>query len=472
MHTELLKLCGFESDEIERETPRVEKLFKILDFGSEDIAKAEKRIAENFDLRLKGVRKMLGVWLRELLTLVLARDEGKKIVHTAVVAPPEKCMAATLTSKDIYCGEPGWILAVVLGGILGKIAPVLEVAERHALTASGDHCSLNKIRLGMYLLGIVPKPDLYTTFSVLCDDGPKVEDLVCELFGIPVSYVQACQDQEPETYPEISYRQWHYLADSFKRDNEKFYEVTGFEIPEEVMNEAVEWRRKLAVPYVKLLKLMENDPQPLSQADMGLLYALLQMPVLERERAISAMETLCGEIEQRVKEGVGVVEKGAPRVIIPGMPSLVDPAFTRMIEQLGLAIPVVEFSFVPKTRRPLPNPTDSTEVWARRFLATNPFQVYTCRVEKIIEACKTLDIDGLLWLNHHSCRPGATDAMILKTAVRERLGLPMIVLDSDTYDHRYYSSTQLKTIIESFAEMLKRSLSFRLTPTRYLDKMR
>ena len=214
----------------------------------------------------------------------------------------------------------------------------------------------------MYLLNIAPKPDLYTTFSTVCDDGPKVEDLVCELFNIPVSYVQACQDQDPDTYPEISERQLHYLADSYKRDNERFREVVGLDIPDDAMNQAVEWRRRLPVTYVKLLKLMGNDPQPLSQADMALFHFLLQMPILEREHAIDAMQTLYNELEQRVKQGKGVIEKGMPRVIIPGLPSLVDPSLTRMIEQSGLAIPLVEFSFIPGTRRPLPKVTTPTEV--------------------------------------------------------------------------------------------------------------
>lgn len=455
MYSEFLELCGFEPEEIKREMPRVERLFGRLHLGAEDIKQAEKRISENFEVQLKGVREILGVWLRELMALVLAREEGKRIVYTAIIAPPEKCMAATLASKDVYCGEPGWVLSVVLGGILGKIDPLLEAAEKHALTAAGDHCGLNKIRLGMCLLEIVPQPDLYTTFSCLCDDGPKVEDLICELFGTPVSYVQACQDQDPDTYPEISQRQWHYMADSFKRDNERFHEVIGFEIPDEAMNTAIEWRRKLAAPYVRLLSLLATDPQPLSQADMGLLHALLQMPVLERERAIVAMESLCTEVEQRVREGVGVVEKGAPRVLIPGMPSLVDPELTRMVEQLGLSVPIMEFSFAPKTRRPLPETSEPTEIWARRFLATNPFQVYTCRVEKLIEACQAFNVDGVLWINHHPCRPGATDAMILKEAVTERLGLPMLMLDMELYDSRYYSLEQLRTRIEPFAEMLK-----------------
>ena len=46
---------------------------------------------------------------------------------------------------------------------------------------------------------------------------------------------------------------------------------------------------------------------------------------------------MCGEVEERVNQGKGVVEKGAPGVFVTATIS-VDPGITRMIEQAGLAI--------------------------------------------------------------------------------------------------------------------------------------
>ena len=36
MYTELLRLCGYEEEEIEKERPRIDKAFKKLDIGPED----------------------------------------------------------------------------------------------------------------------------------------------------------------------------------------------------------------------------------------------------------------------------------------------------------------------------------------------------------------------------------------------------------------------------------------------------
>ena len=59
----LLRLCGMEADEIERQAPRIEKVFNRIGIGSEDIENAEKRVREQHDVELLGVRKLLRAWM-------------------------------------------------------------------------------------------------------------------------------------------------------------------------------------------------------------------------------------------------------------------------------------------------------------------------------------------------------------------------------------------------------------------------
>ena len=70
MIAELLELCGFDSEEMETEMPRVEKVFHRLGLTSEDIARGKRRVHEYFDTDLMGVRKLLGVSIKELVDLV------------------------------------------------------------------------------------------------------------------------------------------------------------------------------------------------------------------------------------------------------------------------------------------------------------------------------------------------------------------------------------------------------------------
>jgi hypothetical protein len=82
MYTDLLKLCGFEVDEIEKERPRIDRAFGILGIDDEDIKRGEMRLQEYLDIDLLGVRRFLGIWMRELVNLVLAREEHDKVVYS------------------------------------------------------------------------------------------------------------------------------------------------------------------------------------------------------------------------------------------------------------------------------------------------------------------------------------------------------------------------------------------------------
>ena len=75
MYDDLLKLCGFEPEEIKNEAPRIEKAFHILGIDSADADRSAEHIRRYEDAGLTGYRMMRGVGVRELTNLVLAREE-------------------------------------------------------------------------------------------------------------------------------------------------------------------------------------------------------------------------------------------------------------------------------------------------------------------------------------------------------------------------------------------------------------
>ena len=69
MYSEFLNVCGFEPEEIEDEASRIDKAFKILEIGPDDVDEATERVKRFFDLELLGIRKALGILLKELLSM-------------------------------------------------------------------------------------------------------------------------------------------------------------------------------------------------------------------------------------------------------------------------------------------------------------------------------------------------------------------------------------------------------------------
>jgi benzoyl-CoA reductase/2-hydroxyglutaryl-CoA dehydratase subunit BcrC/BadD/HgdB len=455
MYTELFKLCGFEAEEIKRESPRIDKAFKIVGIGAEDIEQAEARVKKYFDTELTGVRKALGIWLKQLIDLALAREERKRLVYVCFPAIARLGLAAMLASEDVYCHSPEIVVDVVLGQIFGKLNPVLEAAEDHGMPAGLAMCSLNQARLGAIVNGIAPIPDVTLTSGQFCDQSPKADEFVHEVYGVPNIFVDACIDSPWDEYPDISPRRIQYYGGELRRAQDKLQDTLGFEISEEARREAIKRYGKLWWAMQQVWELNKNDPVPISQADLGLFYWMVSCPERRAlEDGLQIIGTLAREVKQRVEEGKGVVEKGAPRVAW-GASHATDPGIPHMFEEVGLAIPVSVFGWISPTEMVKSKSTIPEERIAEAELKYGLYHSTSAAIFRFKEICKIWDVDGLLYPYHFSCRATGFYPLMIKKAVEQELGIPALALECDMNDTRHYSTEALRTRVETFAEMLR-----------------
>jgi hypothetical protein len=127
MYTELFRLCGFEDAEIEKERLRIDRALKKLEIDAEDCRRAVDRVRKYYSIDLVGVRRCLGLGLKDIIDLVLAKEEGKKLVYTSV--PPPAGLALSLNMVGVWCQVPESIVALAMGQIFGKLSPIMEAAE-------------------------------------------------------------------------------------------------------------------------------------------------------------------------------------------------------------------------------------------------------------------------------------------------------------------------------------------------------
>ena len=129
-------------------------------------------------MELPGVRRMMGVLLKDMVDIVLLRDDGaRKIIHSCMAPGFEVLGTAINTnSEDVRLTYPNFTFMAVLGGMFGKFVPVLEAAERLWLRGGVmRHCGMVKSRVGLISLGLHPRPDLTVTTGYLCDTSPEIE---------------------------------------------------------------------------------------------------------------------------------------------------------------------------------------------------------------------------------------------------------------------------------------------------------
>lgn len=453
MYSELFSICGFKAEEIKEEAPRIEKTFSILEIEPVDVNRAKDRIKDYFDIELLGMQKVLGLWLKELMDLVLAKEEGKKVVYVSFPAIQQIGGPLSLVSPDIYCSPPEIILSNTLNLLFGKIDPVLEAAEKNGLAPGIAFCSYMQTRFGAIVKGIVPKPDLLIPSCFLCDLTPATDGLLHEMFNIPVAYIDNMLDVRGERWPDhISRRKVEYFAAGMSSAVEEFSQVTGCRIDGNDIKEAVNIANSLGSTSSQIQQLRQADPLPLSQNDYQLVSSLLSTGRGLREGP-ETLDILHGELKKRVRDGIGTVEKGAPRVMVVMVPH--DPAFGKMIEDLGLAACVTAGVTTPGGAQP----SSYTYLWEniadlnlRRRGANYSSLAYINQLKELAALWK---LEGIIFFRHFSCRQYSIFPIKAKEVIEAELAIPVMLLEGDYCDFRSYNTQQMRTKLETFAEIVK-----------------
>jgi len=456
MYENVLKKIGFEANDISQELPRIKKAFKKLGIKDEDISRAEERLNDFFDLELLGVRKLLGILVKETVSLALAGEEKEKVIYTHFPpGPPDLFLAAKIASNRIYTGNPSELASLVLGSIFGKLDHIFEAAEENGMTPGDAHCGRHQLLVGLYALKLIPSPDLSLSWSWFCDEATKTDEFAHLIFGLPGQLVTIGRPTDNNVITaEKPYKAFKYITKEIRSVKKTLEMIIEEPITDEILNEVIQAKHRYWKSYYKICHLNATAPsQLLNVTPLMYFWNVGNLSLSALEEVQEAIDILYDELIKRVDREEGVVPKGAPRVMIP-LASLVDPGIIKMVEDQGIAIPHLEInSLTPKEYWPETN--DPCEVIASKFFKSPISQSFTMRIDSIIEECQKWKIDGLFWYNHFSCRPTYTDSIMVINAVKQRLKIPAILVEGDAYDPRYYTQEQLRTRIEAFAEILK-----------------
>lgn len=454
MYERFLELCGFEPEEIKREGPRVERAFEHWGIGSEDINRGEDRIRKFYDFQLIGVRKIIGIWLKEFADLTLAKQDGKKVIYSSFPPVSPLIGAMSTLSEKIYCCCPEVVTAVVMGQLFEKIHPILEKAEKFWLPPGQGHCSFLLTRFAIINEGMVPMPDLLSPAGTTCDQAPVTDEIIGQLHGVPVVVVESLNDESGEHYPYSSARRVRYVAQEIKNAAETFQRVIGQEFTEATQEQGSQAYGKLLSLCNQIQELRRADPLPLGAKDLALIRDLVGSCSRRGvEEGPAAAEILLGEMKQRIGQAIGVAEKGAPRVAADA-PHLSNPAMTDVFEKAGLVL-IASSLDIGKL---ISFPSEYGSAWERaadtsirspsRYCASGSIAFYR-------SICQEWNVDGLILNPLVKCRFHCAPAIKVKQTLEKELGIPALLFEYDAIDTRDYTPEYVRSRVEPFAEILK-----------------
>ena len=462
MYREFLETCAYTPEEIEKELPRVKRAFDRAGLSEEDVKRGRERLIEYFEAgELRGMRMISGIWIKEFVDLVLAGEEHEIRLYFHLPSVIGSLFGgARLARPDVYVGYPDVLCHYVLGSVFNRLDPLLEATENWCLPPGVAHCACNQAKLGGKLLNIIAPGSLHFSMGAYCDEAPKVEELLEYHFGERVFWCNRCQDEDFDD--PMDERHLKYLSTNVDRARRVVSEVIGVEVTKDMVMEAILASEGCVNGMTRIADLRaEADPSPLrigSCAFAQFLIVVVTVGLKRRKELEEALRVLGDEVQERVDRGEGVVEKGAPRVMLSYTPPLSTPGIAHAMEDAGLNVCCTEgYGTVSAEDRRveigLPDPCD---LIAGVYLHNPMMMKPTWRVDAVVAGYRKTNLDGIIMLPHYSCRVFGNDYMMVRDGVKKELGnIPILILETDLFDPRYYTAEQSRTRIESFAEMAK-----------------
>jgi benzoyl-CoA reductase/2-hydroxyglutaryl-CoA dehydratase subunit BcrC/BadD/HgdB len=375
------------------------------------------------------VSEVHGLRIKELND---SRAAGNKVIGAfCIYAPEELAYAADATVVGL-CGGADFSVPDAEAVIPRNLCPLIKSFYGFKLNGTCPYFQSSDLVVG----------------ETTCDGKKKVYELLGDL--IPTYVIEIPHKPAPQRGKEF----WLKELEAFKA---KIEEVTGNKITAEKLKEAIQLINEKRKALQRLQNLRAHNPSPISGLDALLIYQISFND--DPKRFTAKVNELCDELDERVKNGVGVTAKDAPRLMVSGCPMAIPNWKLHSIAEAAGANIVVEESCVgTRYFTDLVEPKgDSIDdlLWAIvEKYSKIPCACFTpndARVESIKSLAKQFGVQGVIYYTLQNCHDYNVEAVKVDRAMKAA-DLPMLKIETD---YAFGDSEQIKTRVEAFLEIIK-----------------
>jgi benzoyl-CoA reductase/2-hydroxyglutaryl-CoA dehydratase subunit BcrC/BadD/HgdB len=359
-----------------------------------------------------------------------AKKEKRKVVGTFCVYVPE----------EIILAVDGVCIGLCAGAEVGS-----SEAERFI---PRNTCALIKAFMGFKLAGLCPYVELTDLIvgETTCDGKKKAYEIFNDI--TKKVYVMELPDMKSPEDRTL------WLGE-VKRFRQKMEKLSGKKVTLEALRKAASIVNGKRKALQRLSRLRSSDPLPISGLDALLVnqIAFYDDPV----RFTQMTNKLCDELEDRVKQGAGVAERGLPRILVSGSPMAIPNWKLHSIIEGSGAVVVGEESCVgERNHRNLLDENfsgidEALEKIAARYMGINCacFTPNNERMDDIKSLVDSLHADGVIHYSLQFCTPYMMEAYKAEKAVMK---VPFMRIETD---YSMEDVGQLKSRVEAFVEIVK-----------------
>jgi benzoyl-CoA reductase/2-hydroxyglutaryl-CoA dehydratase subunit BcrC/BadD/HgdB len=417
--------------------PLQEKPMTTADMGPD--AARERR-------KIKCVQKMKAIMTNYYIDAKTAADQGKQVAWITSGGPVEPLIA-----MDVIPVYPENHAAMIGASKMG----VDLCLKSEEMGYAPDLCSYARADIACAPvdggpIGGLPRPDMLVCCNNICGTVLKWYEAQARFFEVPLFILDT-----PFCHTEFSAEARRYVR---RQIDEYIYfleEHCGRSFDRERMREvgrlSIEGQRL----WQAVLDTTTHKPAPMSAFDAFFHLALI-VTLRGTQTVVDYYTELLREMRARIAAGIGAVAQEDYRLLWDNLPIWFR---TRWLSERFAAH---NACLVADTY---------TSAWCRslQYLQEDDFidsmaagysRIYLnigvdAMADSVLDMIAKYDADGLVMHSNRSCKPYSLGQYDIQRIVREKTGLPTLMIEADMVDERLFAEGPTATRIDAFMEMLK-----------------
>jgi benzoyl-CoA reductase/2-hydroxyglutaryl-CoA dehydratase subunit BcrC/BadD/HgdB len=324
---------------------------------------------------------------------------------------------------------------------------------------SGDVCSYLTSDIGAYLnkqtpllqhygLAGIPKPDLIVYNTNQCREVQEWFNYYATEFKCPAIGIFP-----PRHIDEITKAEIQVVSEQFKAMIPVCEQISGNKFDLELFKSSLGLSKQAAILWKDVLATAKNSPSPLSFFD-----ATIHMgPIVVLRGTVSAnhyYQNLLNELNENVRNKRSMVKEENSRIFWDGMPIWGKlRTLSDLFIQNNSSVVASTYcnSWVFDSFDENDPFTSSAKAYTEIFI--NRSEGAKMRILK--EMVDEFRIDGILFHDAKTCFNNSNSRFGLPLRFYKEFGIPVLVIEGDLCDLRFYSEGQSTTKIETFIEQLE-----------------
>jgi len=324
-------------------------------------------------------------------------------------------------------------ITIGLVAALGFSNIPLESAEKNWY--SQDLCSYHRAGVGMSLLKLFPRPDCLVATTSICRGTAGFFRSLADIWKIPCFLIDVPYQTTPEANNYVKNQLSSITSHISSQLNCQFRWEDAFSLSNSTVKtiqqiEALRKRKNFAIqPPTKNLDYLPYYFQFLGSPVSKLFFEKFLFQLQKLEKSPTKFH----------------------RLVWLHLKPFYPNQLTALLNEYHFDVVYDEFASV--FWKPL-EPEKPFESLTNKIISSQNLTVPEKRIDRVLHWCDQFQADGVIQFNQWGCRQSQGMNFLLKNTLQQK-GYPVLLLDGDHIDKKFYSEEQLRTRIEAFHEMLE-----------------